>query len=60
LNPDKIVLGKEVQITIDENAQSEFDARIWEVVMLIKLSVTNDMLPKVQDGDDAIKIWGHL
>jgi hypothetical protein len=25
--------------------------------MLIKLSMTDDMLPEVQDIDDAFKIW---
>jgi hypothetical protein len=28
--------------------------------MLIKLSVMNEMLPKVQDGNDAFVMWGNL
>ena len=42
-----LVLGKEVQITIDVDAQAEYDEKNQEAVMLIKLSVTNEILPKV-------------
>jgi hypothetical protein len=41
----KLVLGK-VERTTDADAQAEFDARNQEAVILIKLSMTNGMLPK--------------
>jgi hypothetical protein len=31
-----------------------------EAVMQIKLSAINEMLPEVQDGDDAFTIWRDL
>jgi hypothetical protein len=57
---DKLVLGKEIWSETNVDAQEKYDAKNREVVMLIKLSVTNEMLPEVQDGNDAFVMWGNL
>jgi hypothetical protein len=57
---EKIVLGEEVQGKTDVDAQAESDVKNQEVVMLSKLSVMNEMLPEVQDGNDSFVMWGNL
>jgi hypothetical protein len=55
----KLVLGKEMQSKTNVDAQAEYKKN-RETVMLIKLSVTNEMLPKVHDGNDEFVMWGNL
>ena len=50
---NKFVLGKEVCNHTDVNAQVDYDPKNQEVVMLIKLSVENEILLEIQDGNDA-------
>jgi hypothetical protein len=40
--------------------QDKFDEKDKEVVMLIKLSMTNEMLTEVQTGKTSSTIWTHL
>jgi hypothetical protein len=54
------VLGKEVQTTTNEDVHVEYEARDWEAVMLIKLSMINNILPERKDGDDVFKMWVRL
>ena len=49
-----------MQIKINMNALVEYDVKNREAVMLIKLSVTDEMLPVVQTGDDAFTIWWNF
>jgi len=44
---DKLISGKEVQSEADEDAQEKYDAKNRETVILITLSVTDEMLPEV-------------
>jgi hypothetical protein len=55
---DKEELGVLVGKVILE--QEILDAKNRDDVILIKLSIINDMSPKVQDGDDAYTIWKVL
>ena len=41
-------------------AQAMHNENSQEVAMLIKLSIANEMLPKVQDEDDYVRIWISL
>lgn len=43
-----IVLGKDTQPTVAGKDQDKFDGQDREAVMLLKLSVIDEMLPKVQ------------
>jgi len=57
---DKLVLGKEVRSQTDVDAQADYDVKNRKVVMLIKLSVMNEMLPEAQNGSDALDInWNQ-
>jgi hypothetical protein len=49
-----------VQNRIDVDAQVAYDVKNQEVVMLIKLSMMNEMLPQVQNGNDTFVMWGNL
>ena len=40
--------------------QDKFDGQDKEAMMLIKLSVTDEMLPEVQAGKTSAAIWKHL
>jgi len=55
-----IVLGTSPRTTFAGKDQDKFDGQDREVVMLIKLSVTDEMLPEVQTGKNAVAIWKHL
>ena len=50
---NKFVLGKEVCNHNKLNSQEDYDPNNQEVVMLIKLSVENEILLEIQDGNDA-------
>ena len=51
-----VVLGTSPRPTVAGKDQDKFDGQDREVVMLIKLSVTDEMLPEVQNGKTAIAI----
>ena len=55
-----IVLGKDTWPTITGKDQEKFDGQDKEAVMLLKLSVTDEMLPEVQTGKTSAAIWKHL
>jgi hypothetical protein len=41
-------------------SQVPYEVRNREAMMLIKLLVTNEMLPVVQDGNDTFVTWGTI
>ena len=55
-----IVLGKDTRPTIAGKDQDKFDGQNIEAVMLLKLSMTNEMLPEIQTGKNFAAIWKHL
>jgi hypothetical protein len=57
---DKLILENEIHSETDIDAQEKYDAKNGEAVMLIKLSVMDEMLPEVQTGDDAFTNWQTL
>lgn len=57
---DQLVLGKESHPTTAGDDQDKHDVKNREVVMLIKLSVTDDQLPQVPTGKTAKEIWDLL
>jgi hypothetical protein len=52
-----VVLGTSPRPTVADKDQDKFDGQDREAVMLIKLSVTDEMLPEVQNGKTAATIW---
>jgi hypothetical protein len=57
---DKLILGKEIQSETNEDTLEKYDAKNRKAIMLIKLFVTDEMLPEVQTGDNAFPIWQTL
>lgn len=57
---EQIVLGKETHLATASNDQTKFDECSQEVVMLLKLSVTDDMLLEVPPDKKNNEIWDHL
>jgi hypothetical protein len=55
-----VVLGTSPRPTVAGKDQDKFDGQDREAVMLIKLSVTDEMLPEVQNGKTAATIWKQL
>lgn len=55
-----ILLGKETRPTAAGRDQDKFDGKDREAIMLLKLSVTNEMLPEVQTETSSATIWKHL
>jgi hypothetical protein len=55
-----VVLGTSPRPTVAGKDQDKFDGQDREAVMLIKLSVTDEMLPEVQNGKTAAAIWKQL
>ena len=55
-----IVLGKETRPIVVGRDQGKFDRQNKEAVMLLKLSVIDEMLPEVQTGTNSATIWQHL
>jgi hypothetical protein len=55
-----VVLGISPRPTIVGKYQDKFDGQDREVVMLIKLSVTDEMLLEVQNGKTVATIWKQL
>jgi len=53
-------LGKELCCDTVGTDQNKFDDRNQEVVMLLKLSVTDDQLLQIPSGRTATEIWQHL
>jgi hypothetical protein len=56
----KLILGKEIQSETNEDTLEKYDAKNRKAVMLIKLFVTDEMLPEVRTGDNAFPIWQTL
>lgn len=52
---DKLVLGKEIWSEFNADAH-KYNAKNKEAVMLIKLSIMDEMIPEVQSRDDAFTI----
>ena len=57
---DILALGEEVHTQMDVDSQAAYDTKNPEVVMLIKLLVTNELLLEVQDGNDAFVMQVNL
>lgn len=57
---DALVLGTEVRPTVAGKDQDKYDGGNREVVMLLKLSVTDEMLSEVPSGKTAAEIWKHM
>ena len=55
-----IVLGKDTRPTIAGKDKDKFDGQDREAVMLLKLSMIDEMLLEVQTGKDFAAIWKHL
>jgi hypothetical protein len=55
-----VVLGTSPRPTVAGKDQDKFDGQDREAVMLIKLSVTDEMLPEVQNGKTVAAIWKQL
>jgi hypothetical protein len=55
-----VVLGTSPHPMVVGKDQEKFDGQDREVVMLIKLSVTDEMLPEVQNGKTTVVIWKQL
>jgi hypothetical protein len=55
-----VVLGTIPRPMVAGKDQDKFDGQDKEVVMLIKLFVTDEMLPEVQNGKTAAPIWKQL
>ena len=55
-----IILGKDTRPTIASKDQDKFDGQNIEAVMLLKLSMTDEMLPEIQTGKNFASIWKHL
>ena len=55
-----VVLGRSPLPTVVGKDQDKFDGQDREAVMLIKLSVIDEMLPEVQNGKTAAAIWKQL
>lgn len=57
---DALVLGTKSRPTSVQANQDKFDDRNREVVMLLKLFVTDDQLPQIPSGKSAADIWKYL
>lgn len=57
---DKIILDIDTWPTLLGKDQDKFDDRDWEAAMLIKLSVTDEMLLEVQTSTNSTEVWKHL
>jgi hypothetical protein len=55
-----VVMGTRPRPMVASKDQDKFDGQDREVVMLIKLSVTDEMLPEVQNGQTVAVIWKQL
>jgi hypothetical protein len=55
-----VILGTSPCPTVAGKDQDKFDGQDREAVMLIKLYVTDEMLPEVQNGKTAAMIWKQL
>ena len=55
-----VVLGTSPHPTVAGKYQDKFDGQDREAMMLIKLSVTNEMLPEVQNRKTVATIWKQL
>jgi hypothetical protein len=53
-------IGERSVMSENMDAQTVYDVKNREVVMLIKLSITNEMIPEVQDGNETFIMWGNL
>jgi hypothetical protein len=51
-----VVLGTSPRPTVAGKEQDKFDGQDREVMMLIKLSMTDEMLPEVQNGKTVAAI----
>jgi hypothetical protein len=52
-----VVLGTSPRPTVAGKDQEKFDGQDREAMMLIKLSMTDEILPGVQNGKTATTIW---
>jgi hypothetical protein len=57
---DKLILGKEIQSETNKDTLEKYDANNRKAVMLIKLSIMDEMLLEVQTRDNAFPIWQTL
>ena len=57
---ESIVLGKETRPTSAGRDQDKFDGQDREVVMLLKLSMTDEMFLEVQTRTSSATIWKRL
>jgi len=55
-----IVLGEDIQPTVAGQNRDKFDEKDREAIMLLKLSVIDEMLPKIHTGKTSMEIWKHL
>ena len=55
-----IVLGKDTRPAVAGKDHDKFDGQDREAVMLLKLSMTNEMLLEIQIRKNSATIWKHL